>query len=49
MGFGFDMNTNDSIEDFDIVDLDEDGYFGETKYLGIPVLICKKNNKEKRL
>lgn len=47
MEFDFDMNTDDSIEDFDIVDLDEDGYFGETKYLGIPVIICKKNNKKK--
>lgn len=47
MDFGFDMNTEDSIDDFDIVDLDEEGYFGETHYLGIPVLICKKNNKHK--
>lgn len=42
MDFGFDMNTEDSIDDFDIVDLDNEGYFGKTHYLGIPVLICKR-------
>lgn len=47
MDFGFDMNTDDSIDDFDIVDLDNEGYFGKTHYLGIPVLICKKNNRKK--